>query len=134
MPRMLAGGLIAAAVMAGMYVIALAIAANMTPTFNLAETANHARVLEFANAARLVSTAPRTAGAKCELLVGSEKKICNAEAAAELRRAKTRARGTYKDGTLFHDGINLTVETAANDLRAPPEIDVALYRAHRQLH
>lgn len=123
MPRMFGGWLIAVTVMASIYAIALIIAANMTPT---AETANHAGIVEFANALKLVSMEHRTVRASCEGLVNKEKDRCRAAELTELRRAKARDTERY--------GISPAVKAPARDSKALPEIDVALYRAHRQLY
>jgi hypothetical protein len=127
MKKLLAGLVIAGVAMVGIYAAAsttaTAIAANFTP----AAATGHLRIVEFASELKRASAEHRAASAKCRLLTGAEKNICNAEAKADEKRAKTAARDTYKGS------INLPNVAGSNEPKSARDIDVALYRAQQQL-
>ena len=128
MKKLLAGLVIAAVAMAGIYAAAAttatAIAANFAPTA-ATPAAGHLRIVEFATALKRASAEHRTASAKCKLLTGAEKNICNAEAKTEEKRARTAARVNYK-------GSNLPAVAEIIEPKIARDIDVALYRVHQQ--
>ncbi len=126
-PRMFADWLIAVIVMASIYAAALALAANMTPAFGQAEAGNQIRVLEFANALKLISAKHQIARTRCGLLAGAERNICDAESATDPQQTRMHAPATRRIGTV------VAGEVVANDFRSSSKFDVALYRIHRQL-
>lgn len=127
MSKLLAGLLIAVVATVGIYAMAATIATNTTAGFTTTETTHHTRIDEFATGVKRAAAEHRTARAKCERLTGAEKDICHAEAKAEQRRARTKARVKYRDD------IKSPVKGGVNEARTAREVDVALYRAHRQL-
>lgn len=139
MSKRLAGLLIATATIAGMYAIAATFATNMAASFNTVETTRHTRAGDFATSVRRASAERKTARAKCELVAAAERNSCNAEATAEQRHAWTEARSDYKGGmeykgiTVPRVGMEPAADTVVNKAKIPRHIDVALYRAHRQL-
>lgn len=127
MPKLFAGLLIAAAVMVGIYAAAATTATAMAATFSTAETTSHTRIVEFAAAVKQASAERKAAHARCELLTVAEKNLCNAEAKAEQKRAKTEARVNYKGS------INAPAYIGVNEPKTARDVDVALYRVRRQL-
>ena len=127
MSKLYAGLFIAAAAMAGMYAIAANIATTTAAGFATAETTSHTRPVEFATATKSAAIENSTARAKCGRLTGAGKDLCDAEAAAEQRRARTEARIKLKAG------VEVPAKAGINVAKAMREVDVALYRAHRQL-
>ena len=131
MSKLFAGLLIAVLTLAGIYAIAAMIADNTTGSFRTEETRRHAGIVEFGSALRRASEVHGLARAKCELVAGAEKNICNAEAKSEQRRARTEARVNYKGNST----VSATpVKNIADEVRNGGNVlDIALYRAHRQL-
>ena len=127
MSKLFAGSLIAAAVMAGIYAVASTTATAMAASFTTVETNTHTRIVDFAAGVKQASAEYKSARARCELLAGAEKNICNAEAKAEQKRARAEARAYYKGS------IRSPADIAVNESKGAREIDVALFRAHRQL-
>lgn len=127
MSKLFAGSMIAAAVMAGIYAAASTTATAMAASFTTVETSGHTRIVEFAAAVKQASAEHKAARARCELLAGAEKNLCNAEAKAEQKRARAEARTNYKGS------IRSSADIAVNEPKVAREIDVALFRAHRQL-
>lgn len=125
--KLFAGLLIAASVMAGIYAAAAATATAMAASFTTAETSGHTRIVEFAAAVKQASTEHQAARARCEFLTGAEKNICNAEARMEQKRARTEARVNYKGS------IKPPVNAGVDEPKTARDVDVALYRVHRQL-
>lgn len=127
MSKLLAGFMIAVVATVAIYAMAATIATNMTAGFTTTETTHHTRIDEFATGMKRAAAEHRMARAKCERFTGAEKNICHAEAKAEQRRARTKARVKYKDN------IKSPANAGVNEARTAREVDVALYRAHRQL-
>jgi hypothetical protein len=125
--KLFVGLLIAAAVMVGIYAAAATTATNMAASFTTAETTGRTRLIEFAAAVKQASAERKAARAICELLTGAEKNICNAEANAEQKRAKTEARVNYKGS------VEPPANSGVNEPKTTRDVDVALYRVHRQL-
>jgi hypothetical protein len=125
--KLFAGLLIAAAVMAGIYAAAATTASSMAASFTTAETTGRTRIVEFAAAMKQASAEHRAARARCELLTGAEKNICNAEAKEEQQRARTDARVNFKGS------IKAPADAGVNEPKTARDVDVALYRVHRQL-
>ena len=131
MSKLFAGLLIAVLTLAGIYAIAAMIADNTTGSFRTEETRRHAGIVEFGSALRRASEVHGLARAKCELVAGAEKNICNAEAKSEQRRARTEARVNYKGNSTVSAA---PVKNIADEVRNGGNVlDIALYRAHRQL-
>ena len=127
MSKLFAGSLIAAAVMAGIYAVASTTATAMAASFTTAETSGHTRIVELAAAVKQASAEHKAARARCEILSGAEKNLCNAEARAEQKRARAEARVNYKGS------IKPPADAGVNERKTARDVDVALYRAHRQL-
>jgi hypothetical protein len=127
MSKLLAGALIAAAVMAGIYAAASTIATAMAASFTTAETSGHVRIVEFAAAVEQASAEHKAARTRCELLTGAENDICNAVARAQQKRDRTVAR------VIYQDSITPPADAGADDPETARDADVALYRVHRQL-
>ena len=88
--RVLAGALLAAVAAAAMYALAATAASAVTASFSNRESATHSQRQAFASALELAWREHRAARAKCELLVGTHKNICNAEGRAREKRALGR--------------------------------------------
>jgi len=127
MSKLFAASLIAAAVMVGIYVAASTAATAMAASFTTAETSGHTRIVEFAAALKQASAEHKAARARCELLTGAAKNICNTEAKAEQKRSRAEARVNYKGS------IRSFADVGMNEPKAARDVDVALYREHRQL-
>lgn len=127
MSKLFAASLIAAAVMVGIYVAASTAATAMAASFTTAETSGHTRIVEFAAALKQASAEHKAARARCELLTGAAKNICNTEAKAEQKRSRAEARVNYKGS------IRSFADVGMNEPKAARDADVALYREHRQL-
>jgi hypothetical protein len=125
--KLFAGSLIAAAVMAGIYATASTTATAMAASFTTAEASGHTRIVEFAAAVKQASAEHKAARARCELLAGADKNICNSEAKAEKKRARAEARVNYKGST------RSPADVGVNEPKTARDIDVALNRVHRQL-
>jgi hypothetical protein len=127
MSKLFAGSLIAVALMAGIYAAAATTATAMAASFTTAETSGHTRIVEFAAALKQASAEHKAARARCELLTGAAKNICNTEAKAEQKRSRADARVNYKGS------IMSLADSGVNEPKAARDVDVALYHAHRQL-
>lgn len=113
--------------MVGIYAAAATTATAMAASFTTAETTSHTRIVEFAAAVKQASAERKAARARCELLTDAEKNICNAEAKAEQKRAKTEARANYKGS------IKSLADAGVSEPKTARDADVALYRVQRQL-
>jgi hypothetical protein len=122
--KLLAGLLIAAAAMAGIYAAAATTATAMAASFATAETTGYTRIVEFAAAVKQASSEYKAARARCEILTGAQKNPCNAEAKAERGRARTEARINYKGS------IRSLADGGVHEAKTARDADVALYRAH----
>ena len=131
MPSLFVGVSSAVAAIAGIYAIATIITTATPPGFNAAEPIRRITIVEFGIAHKRAADEHRAARAKCETLAGAEKIGCQTEAKSAQIRARTAARANYKGD------IKPTTQTMVNDAgnarRKDGELDVALYRAHRQL-
>jgi hypothetical protein len=127
MSKLFAGLLIAAAVMVGIYAAAATTATAIAASYTTAETTSHTRIVEFAAAVKQASAEHKAARARCGLLTDAEKNICNAEAKAEQKRAKTEARVNYKGS------IKPYANAGVNEPGTARDVDVALYRVQLQL-
>jgi hypothetical protein len=127
MSKLSIGLLIAAALMAGIYAAAASTATPMADSITTAETSGRTRIVEFAAAVRQASAEHKAARARCELLTGAEKNNCNAEAKMEQKHARAEARANYKGSTSSPAYVGVGENKTARD------VDVALYRVHRQL-
>ena len=127
MSKLFASLLIALIAMMASYATAATTASHMTSEFSTVESTSQSRTGEFAANLKRAEAAHRSARAKCELLTGEEKNGCNAEAKAEQRLARSAARNKYKEGVKSLGNVGL------NEEGNPREVDVSLYRAHRQL-
>lgn len=120
-----------AAAIAGIYAIATIITPATPPGFNTAEPIRRTTIVEFGIAHKRAADEHRAARAKCETLAGAEKVGCQTEAKSAQIRARAAARANYKGS------INPATQTVLNDAgnarRKDGELDVALYRAHKQL-
>ena len=126
MSKIFAGVLVAAAALAGIYAIAATIATNMAASFPAAKATGRTGIVEFAAAAKLTAAEPGTTRIKCQFPTRATVDACDAEATTQQARARTAAR-------VGHDGgIKPLAKAGMNVPKIAREIDVALYRAHRQ--
>ena len=131
MSSLIASVLSAVAAIAGVYAIAAIIAAPTPADFNAADPIRRTAIVEYGIALKRAADQHRTERAKCETLTGAEKSGCQAEARSAQIRAKAAARANHRGH------IQPATQTGVNDThnahRKDGELDVALYRAHRQL-
>lgn len=83
MKSLLAGLLLIAAAIAGVYAVAATTATGMVAAFSTKEAASRAQIAAFAATVKQDSAAHRDARAKCALLARVKKNVCNAEADAK---------------------------------------------------
>jgi hypothetical protein len=81
-PKLLAGLVLTAAAMAGVYAVAANTANSMATAFSTEEEASHAQIAEFAARLKHDSASRHEARAKCALLARVKKNACNAAADA----------------------------------------------------
>ena len=120
----IAGAVIAVAAITAMAGIC---AATTSAGFSTGETNSHTRSVDVSMAVKQAADESRIAHARCELLHAEKRQACAATARSVLQQAMTVAR-TEEDGDL-----NPTTRASAS-VPALPQVDLVLYRAHRQLH
>jgi hypothetical protein len=88
-PKLLAGLVLIAAAMAGVYAVAATAATSIATAFSTEEATSHAQNAEFAARLKQDSASHREARAKCAVLARAKKNICNAE--VDARRGLKRS-------------------------------------------
>ena len=80
MQKLLAGSLIAAATLAGIYAVAATAATTLADSFTTEESTRHTRSVEFETAVKRAWAEHKAARAKCGPFTGAKRKTCYAEA------------------------------------------------------
>jgi hypothetical protein len=130
--KLVAGLSVAAATMAGIYATAAATAAIAAASFATSETTSRARIVEFAAAVKRASAEYRASQARCGLLTLAERYLCDIDAKAEEKRAKTRARLQYEESVRpsSYSAKNNPNLARRFDTVAGATLDVAPHRLH----
>jgi hypothetical protein len=90
MTKLIAGLLIAAATMAGMYAVATTTATALASSFTTEERTRPTRIAELETAMKRAVAGFKAARGKCDVFSGKQKHVCNAEARAEEIRGVRR--------------------------------------------
>lgn len=124
--QLIAGVLIGMGAVAAFYLFVNASAAGMGSGFKTSESIRHTHAAQFANANASATENRAAAGARCATFSGAKKTQCNIEAGNEEMHARSDARVQYKNSDTNSDSQPLAL------LKPARNIDVVLYRAHRQ--
>lgn len=129
MGKVLTGLLLATLLIVGIYLSALALAANMAASFDTTEATRYTHILAFETARKRATDNRRLAGGKCNLLTVTKKVACNADANTTENQANLTARTHYKKsgpGTLPSDvQPNVQPNAAANAAVASQNVRVS---------
>jgi hypothetical protein len=122
--------LVALALALGIYLVSAALAGSVTASFASAEADRQAKRTASASKADLLAAEYKLARAECRQLTGEARVTCTRDALRVQRHAAAEVRAD-SDCRLRAGGAPATVEPPSS--RAAGRMDIALYRAHRQL-